>query len=419
METKFNFTKAKLDSLPIPETAKNRLFFSDDKVSGLKIQITHTGVKSFQVVKRVKTGKTVFITLGRYPAMTIEQARKQAQVELTKLADGVNPNQVKKAEKAKEITLKQVLTDYLKARKNLKPRTIHDYTKLIDSGNLSDWRDKPLASITRDLVASKHHKLGEKSEAGANLAMRVLRALFNFATGQYEDDDGKPLFADNPVTRIGHTKAWYDVGRRQTVLKEYELKPFYDAVMALHVEDGEYWQDARDYLLLTLFTGLRLQEVLSLKWANIDFKLKTLTVEDTKNKEQHVLPLSDFLFSLLTERKQASKAVYVFASAKSKTGYMHYPKRQVAKVIENSGVEFCAHDLRRTFTTIAERLDISSYAVKRLINHKQKSDVTAGYIIHDVERLRAPMQQVTDYILKAAGVKETAEIIPLERLKAV
>ncbi len=77
-------------------------------------------------------------------------------------------------------------------------------------------------------------------------------------------------------------------------------------------------------------------------------------------------------------------------------------------------MEFCANDLRRTFTTIAERLDISSYAVKRLINHKQKGDVTAGYIIHDVERLRAPMQAITDYILKAAGVKKSAEIIPLE-----
>ncbi len=166
-------------------------------------------------------------------------------------------------------------------------------------------------------------------------------------------------------------------------------------------------------------TGLRLLEVLSLKWSNIDFKLKTLTVEDTKNKQQHVLPLSDYLFTLLADRHKTAKGVYIFARAKSKTGYMHYPKRQLAKVTAASGVEFCAHDLRRTFTTIAERLDISSYAVKRLINHKQKGDVTAGYIIHDVERLRAPMQQISDYILKAAGVKASAEVIPLERLKTV
>lgn len=90
-------------------------------------------------------------------------------------------------------------------------------------------------------------------------------------------------------------------------------------------------------------------------------------------------------------------------------------KRQLAKVTAVSGVEFCAYDLRRTFITIAEWFDISNYAVKRLINHKQKGDLTASYIIYDVERLRAPMQQISDYILKADSVKATAEIIPLKK----
>ena len=71
------------------------------------------------------------------------------------------------------------------------------------------------------------------------------------------------------------------------------------------------------------------------------------------------------------------------------------------------------HDLRRAFITIAESLDISAYAVKRLVNHKMSGDVTAGYIIADVERLRKPMQNITDYILKVAGVKPKAEVIEL------
>jgi len=57
------------------------------------------------------------------------------------------------------------------------------------------------------------------------------------------------------------------------------------------------------------------------------------------------------------------------------------------------------HDLRRTFITVAESLDISAYAVKRLVNHKMSNDVTAGYIVNDVERLRKPMQSITDYFL--------------------
>lgn len=76
----------------------------------------------------------------------------------------------------------------------------------------------------------------------------------------------------------------------------------------------------------------------------------------------------------------------------------------MAHVTKNSGVHFTVHDLRRTFITIAESLDIPAYALKRLMSHKMSNDVTAGYIIVDVERLRKPMQLVTYYVLKCMGV---------------
>lgn len=72
----------------------------------------------------------------------------------------------------------------------------------------------------------------------------------------------------------------------------------------------------------------------------------------------------------------------------------------MAKAIEDSNVQFTVHDLRRTFITIAESLDIPAYALKRLLNHKMSSDVTAGYIMLDVERLRKPMQMITDHLLQ-------------------
>jgi integrase len=63
-------------------------------------------------------------------------------------------------------------------------------------------------------------------------------------------------------------------------------------------------------------------------------------------------------------------------------------------------VPFTLHDLRRTFATIADSLDLSAYALKRLLNHKMGNDVTAGYIMRDVERLRKPMQQITNFLIK-------------------
>ena len=91
-------------------------------------------------------------------------------------------------------------------------------------------------------------------------------------------------------------------------------------------------------------------------------------------------------------------------------------------VTKASGIHFTVHDLRRTFITIAEGLDILAYALKRLMNHKINGDITAGYILTDVERLRKPMQQITDYFLKCMGGQESAPapapVIAIQRTKS-
>jgi integrase len=97
---------------------------------------------------------------------------------------------------------------------------------------------------------------------------------------------------------------------------------------------------------------------------------------------------------------------YVFPGA-GIAGHIIEPRRQMTKVTELTDIQFTVHDLRRTFITIAESLDIPAYALKRLLNHKMTSDVTAGYIITDVERLRKQMQLITDYILKCMRIKST------------
>ena len=60
--------------------------------------------------------------------------------------------------------------------------------------------------------------------------------------------------------------------------------------------------------------------------------------------------------------------------------------------------------LRRTFITVAEALDISPYAIKALVNHALGTSVTEGYIQMSVERLRAPVQQVSDRIKALCGI---------------
>jgi len=411
MVERFNFTKKRIDALPLPEKGK-RAYHHDARVNGLVLQITGAGTRTFQVYKKFN-GKPMRVTLGRYPGMTIEQARKLAQIKLAELAGGINPNQKKRAERAAGITLGEVFEDYLKARKSLKPGTVFDYRRVMLE-TFPDWQAKPLKDITRDMVERRHQQRGETSQARANGAMRVLRALFNFAQGQYENEFGEILFPDNPVRRISHTRAWYQVDRRRTLIKMHELEPWFKAVLSLTKSDGPQAETARDYLLLLLFTGLRLSETAELKWKDVDFKAKTITLYDTKNREPLPLPVSDYIYEMLARRRNLdSNGIFVFGSPGTKSGHLENPSKPIKKVRERSGIYFTPHDLRRTFTTITESLDISAYAIKRLINHKMSGDVTAGYIVHNVERLREPVQTISDVILKAAGIKPTAEIIDI------
>ena len=396
--------KTNIENLAIPQSIKTgqsaQKKYYDDNLKGFGVRVTSGGTKAFFVEKLINR-KLNRITIGRYPEISPDMARKKATELLGQIAMGKDPVAEKRAQSMREITLNEVFQEYLQTRKTLKPKTINNYTHMIDKA-FSTWKNKPILSITKDRISKHHEKLGtEHGEAYANLAMRVLRALFNFAAGQYEDAQGKSLIMENPVRRLSQTRAWYRVERRQTYIKPHELEAWYQALKNIENET------LRDYLLLILLTGLRREEAATLKWENVDLAARTFTVVKTKNNESHTLPLSDFLYNLLNTRYEVRINGYAFPGTGA-AGHIIEPRKQMAHVTKASGVHFTVHDLRRTFITIAESLDISAYALKRLMNHKMTNDVTAGYIISDVERLRKPMELITNYFLKCMGVDSSS-----------
>ena len=402
-------TKSYIDSIQFLEVGQ--VFYRDTEIFGFALRVGKTA-KTYIAENKVN-GKTVRFTIGKHGVVTAEQARIQARKILGQMASGNNPVEDKKALRAKTVMLEEVLAEFLAARKSLKPRTIADYQDVLKR-YLSDWLDKPMAEITKEMVAKRHTLIGEKSPAQANLSMRYLRALFNFAIYKYEDAQGIATIAENPVKRLTQTRAWYRIKRRMSVIRAHDLDAWHQSLSNLKNDHTSNGREAfRDFLLLILFTGLRREEAASLLWKNIDLKAKILTIEDTKNHQDHNLPLTDFICDMLTNRRMLSLSQYVFPRD-SGTGYILLPQKLMKRVATESGVAFSVHDLRRTFITIAESLDIPAYALKRLLNHKMNNDVTAGYIITDVERLRPPMQKITDYILKCIGLIESAPVIPLQ-----
>lgn len=386
---KSKITKAFVDQ--IPYTASGQIAYCDTAMPGFYL-IVGMNTKTYAVQKDMN-GKTVRYTIGRHGTFTPEQARKEARDKLHLMSLGINPNEEARRKDITIPTLEEIFCAYLSTRRNLKPRSKADYRYIIDR-YLSDWKNLPIDHVTKEMIGSRHAAIaGKHGKHTANKAMRILRALFNFAQATYD------ICPVNPVSYLTHVKAWYREDRRRTYIKPNELKPWWKAVSAL--ENDTY----RDFLMLLLFTGLRRGEAAQLKWEDVDMQARAFTIPETKNNDPLTLPMSGFLYDLFDRRmKKYGNYAFVFPGP-GKTGHLAEPKKGIYKVIEHCGIQFTCHDLRRTFITIAESLEISHYALKRLINHRV-TDVTGGYIIVDVERLREPTEKIAEFILgKVNGVK--------------
>ncbi len=322
----------------------------------------------------------------------------RAQELLGSIALGNDPAEERRSRRAASVTLSEAFEDYLRSRKELKPGTITNYRKVM-GGCIGDWLGIRLREISKDMVEARHQKLGSTAPARANNAMRVLRAVFNHAMAKYEDAQGRPLIQANPVDRLSQVRAWYPTTRRQTIIKPHQLSAWYEATLQLNEVC------TRDLLHVLLFTGLRKTEAATLEWRGVDFDDGTLTIKDTKNRDPHVLPITERLGAILRRRQTESDALWVFESPVRPGEPLREPRSAVRRVAELSRVPFTLHDLRRTFITTAEGLDIPHYALKRLLNHRDPNDVTAGYIISGVDRLREPMERIEEALCERIGLE--------------
>lgn len=300
-------------------------------------------------------------------------------------------------------SLYEVFLLYIEKR-DLKDSTIDLYDYVLKWG-LEDWLPLPIDMITREMIEDRHRLLSRKNgkrgsgQACADLTMRTLRTLMNFAGQRCSRPDGTKVITDNPVRWLSEIKGWNKAVRRQGVLKSGMVKPWFKAVMELPDPI------LRDYLLVLLFMGLRRTEGARLQWSDVDFSSGFLTARDTKNGDDHTLPMPSFIAQILGNRywymrPDPNDFVFPgrFGGKPLSENYKGYQK-----LWETLGFRFMLHDLRRSFLTIGESQDIPLTTLKWLANHRSKSDVTMGYLIVDPERLREPIEMIAKRILELAG----------------
>ncbi len=399
---KIKINRSTVKALPLfkpdpekPNTNQQLLF--DSVLPGFGVRITENK-KAYFAQKRVGR-KVVRFTIGPCNQIIPEKAREIAHEKLLEMTRGQDPNLIKQGILAEaDITLEKSFHDFVEVR-SLKPITFREYNRAMKK-TFKDWQTKPVNSITKDMVMRKFRKVSSESgPALANLEFRFLRALMNFAMGQYENSKGKPLVSVNPVSRLSETKAWHRIKRRQTIIDKSDLPKWFKGIRSLRNEDF------RDYLTLLLLTGVRRSEGFQLRWSDIDLRNKTFIIQDTKNHNPLSLPMGNFLYKMFKERKKTSKSEWVFPGT-GRTKHMVDPKGALKEIKETTGIKFSFHDLRRLFITTTDSLDISTYSMKALVNHSLNGDVTGGYIVSDPQRLKEPMQRIETHLLKLCQHKD-------------
>ncbi|SOD18551.1 protein of unknown function [Nitrosomonas ureae] len=394
MENRINFTKAIIDALPMPSLGKRNIYH-DTKISGLQLRVT--SVKTFFINRRIKGGDPQRITLGRYPDMTIEQARRKTLELVHDIAEGKNPADMLR-EARKEMTLDGLFEEYMNRRAVFNKRP--DKPKATYRLYLSKFGKRKLSSIKHEEIDRLHKKIGrEVGIVTANIVLKLLHVMFNKAINEWRIWKG-----ENPA----HGIAKFPEQSRDRFLQSDELPRFFRAVAA---EENEI---IRDYVLISLLTGARRSNVLAMRWNDINFDRAEWRIEETKNGTPQTVALSPEAIEILHNRKPTERVEYVFWGI-GKSGHLEEPKKGWKRILKRAGIEnLRIHDLRRTLGSWQAKTGASLAIIGKSLNHKNQN-TTAIYARLDLDPVRDSLNKATSAMLEAAGLKKTAVVTQLKK----
>lgn len=404
MSKTVSFTKETLNALPLPGAGKRDTYL-DAKTPGLQLRVTETGAKTFSLYRRIKGGQPERVTLGKFPAMTVEQARKQAAIINASIAEGANPAEAKRAHRG-ELTFGQMFTEYGE-RHGAKKRSWKT-DESINKNHLHKLATKKLSAITKADLSRILSDLEKAGKAGAtvNNVRALISTVFNRAIEW-------GYATHNPITGI---KTRSKV-KRDRFLQSDELPRFFESLGA------EPNETLRDYIMLALLTGIRRTNLLEMQWKHINLTEGIWRVPRTKNDEPQNVTLSPEAVNLLTARKEsaADGAIYVFPGD-GETGHIVEPKKAVIRVMQRAGIPYgrkvengvTLHDLRRTLGSWQAKTGASLAIIGKSLNHKSHQS-TQIYARLDLDPVRQSINTATAAMMEAGGVKEKAEVVPLKK----
>lgn len=382
-----NFSKGRIEAIPLPSEGQ-RFEFHDTQAKGLLLRVSSAGTKTFCFYRWIKgASKPERITLGRFPAMTVEQARSKAAQLNAAVENGENPNEPLKLQKA-EPTLLELFDDFIEHKRNkkgqhLSPKTVQEYRKSFTC-YLEPWSKRKLSKIASAEMSALHKKLGKDRPTTANRTMALVSSLYNFGILE------RSYKVTNPAEKIKK----YPENERDRFLYPDELPRFFDALAK------EENPDMRDYFLLALLTGVRKSNVLAMRWDEIHLERGEWRII-TKGNSAQTVTLSPEVIDILANRKLSAQSKWVFPGT-GKTGHLVEPKKAWQRLLERAGLtDLRIHDLRRTLGSWQAKTGASLLTIGKSLNHKSTQS-TAIYARLDLDPVRESVNRATAAMLNAA-----------------
>jgi len=402
---RMRFTQKTIEDLPIPE--KGRYYVYDDRVPNLGVTVYASGKKSYFVVATIDH-KTRRAKLGEFPYLRPEALRRKALETNYRIAEGHNPIEEKREQKAvrevETLTWPEAIKLFGKKKRRqvgtgqkiaLKKSTVKDYEKRIKLLLGEDLFSGPVIATTEDALKKRVEERDEVAPTVTAAGLRSISAVWNWLGKQKQY---KKTLPPNPVLEYAAENDGIHVpAAKENRIEPEEMPDWFDAVEELP-------QEVADFYFWLLFTGCRLSESLALEWGHLDFRRNVYALIDPKNRMDAALPIPSFMVDRLKPRQKKGGRIFPFAGD---------PIRQRAKVAAAIGKQWSAHDLRRTYSVIAEGV-VTYVSVKRLMNQSYR-DVTERYIGKPLN-LPESQEKVAKEILRLAG-RSAGNVVKLEAVK--
>ena len=395
-----------------PPPGRPQLVVWDEEQKGLGI-VVGKHRRTFIAEGRNSAGKKRRVVLGHYPEMNVPRARAAAQRELGRVRhDGVNVNDERRARKAGPTVRVALAAHVNRMRKRQRSEASIAQIEREVEKYLGDWLDRLVADVTGEELIERYEQIkagatARKSinPAGIALARRVITWYGACWNSLNKKLSGK-LGTWNPAKAVER-----DIIRpNRTRIPDAEL-PRWRA-------DVDTLRDPvrRDGLLFGLFSGLRDEDIRTMRWEQVDFDARALELPDPKGGESKAfkIPLSRTLAEIL-ERRQADNATR-FARAGGDAGWCFPglvgdevgPVRSLREArkdkVTGKRPRFPAespHTLRRTYLSMAHEAGVSELDQHVLTNHTFGAhNVNATYIAQAFPHLMACQERIEAALLE-------------------